>query len=65
MQAMIIVTSMLYNLSIKNPSKNQRFTSFPNWFTGVYCDCSLDFLLCHLHAVIENLKELFRFLIFC
>uniref|UniRef100_A0A674K0N2 Uncharacterized protein n=1 Tax=Terrapene triunguis TaxID=2587831 RepID=A0A674K0N2_9SAUR len=46
-------------------SKNRRFTSFPNWFTGVYCDCSLDFLLCHLHAVIENLKELFRFLIFC
>uniref|UniRef100_A0A8C3SYY1 Uncharacterized protein n=1 Tax=Chelydra serpentina TaxID=8475 RepID=A0A8C3SYY1_CHESE len=55
------------------------FTSFPNWcisvrvliflfisqVTGVYCDCSLDFLLCHLHAVIENFKELFRFLIFC
>uniref|UniRef100_A0A8C8VI63 Uncharacterized protein n=1 Tax=Pelusios castaneus TaxID=367368 RepID=A0A8C8VI63_9SAUR len=59
--------------------ENWRFTSFPDRYisvrvliflfisqvTGVYCDRSLDFLLCHLHAVIENLEELFRLLIFC
>uniref|UniRef100_A0A7M4FD64 Uncharacterized protein n=1 Tax=Crocodylus porosus TaxID=8502 RepID=A0A7M4FD64_CROPO len=57
---------------------NLRLTSFPDWHisvsvliflfisqvTRVDCDGSLDFLLSHFHAVIENLKKFLRFLIF-